>query len=90
MTKASIQMLIDNQFTNKMEVSGVAAGIGEIQTCEHNEYMVFCQNHEKILCLECALSDHQNCGGQKAKTLKVAASEQVARFEEILQACKEH
>ena len=64
--------------------------IGGITFCEHPEYVVFCQNHDKILCLECALSDHQNCGGQKAKTLKVAALEQVAKYEEILKSCQEH
>lgn len=32
--------------------------VNDIQTCDHNEYVVYCQNHEKILCLECALSDH--------------------------------
>ena len=61
-----------------------------VSFCEHSDYVVFCQNHEKILCLDCALGDHQNCGGQKAKTLKVAAQEQVTRFEEILHNCKEH
>lgn len=62
----------------------------DFKHCGHNDYVVYCQNHETILCLECALSDHQNCGGQKAKTLKVAATEQVAKFEEILNVCKDH
>ncbi len=73
-----------------MESSNSGATGGGITYCEHSDFVVFCQNHEKILCLDCALNDHQSCGGQKAKTLKVAASDLVTKFEEILQNCKEH
>lgn len=73
-----------------MESSLAMSGSGEISACEHSEYQVFCQNHEKILCLECAFSDHQNCGGQKSKTLKQAAAEQMQKFEEILLVARDH
>ncbi len=71
-------------------MEGSGGNPDEFKQCGHNEYMVYCQHHEIILCLECALSDHQNCGGQKAKTLRQSATDQVAKFEEILQICKEH
>lgn len=57
--------------------SAAENGGAGIVTCEHEDYVVFCMYHEKILCLDCALNDHQSCGGSKAKTLKVAAAEQV-------------
>lgn len=39
-----------------------------------------------ILCLDCALADQSF----KVKTLKMAAQETVAKFDDILNACKEH
>ena len=62
----------------------------DILSCGHDNYQVYCQNHDKVLCLDCALSDHQNCGGQKAKTLKVAVQDLTNKYEEILQLCKQH
>ena len=68
-----------------MEAS-LAPSTSNLSFCEHKEYQVYCPTRNMILCLDCALEDTN----YKVKTLKVAASEQFQKFEEILQACKEH
>ena len=58
--------------------------------CGHDEYQLFCQVHEIILCVECQLQDHMTCGKDSVKTLKKAGESMVTRLEEINQQCLEN
>ena len=53
--------------------------------CGHEEYQLFCQVHEIILCVECQLNDHMQCGKDSVKTLKKAGEAMVSKLEEINQ-----
>ena len=62
-------------------------GVNQIQYCDHEgEYQAYCPTRNMILCLDCALADQS----YKVKTLKMAAQETVAKFDEILNACRDH
>ena len=78
MNSTTMQMVSEMQLDQNIEHN-------PIRSCEHRDQLsVFVHQQDIALCTECFFPKYTNLGGA---TLKMAATNQIAQFEEILEKC---